>query len=133
MDLKDFVSETLKQVILGVKDAQASEGGENVNAENAGVPSGKNIFSAGTYGTFTLVEFDVAISAESSGKGGANLKVFGVGFEGVGEHKGGTANRISFAIPVRLPDGDKERAEGLRRKKKETMDRLATRAKRTVI
>lgn len=115
MDLKDFVAATLEQILEGVTKVQSSELGRNVNAENVGVPSGKNVFSGGTYGTFTLVEFDVAVSAETAGKGGANLQVFGVGFEGGGEHKAGHVNRISFAIPVRLPDGDRKRAGNARR------------------
>lgn len=116
MDLKDFVSATLEQILEGVKQAQSKEGGSHINAENAGIPDGKNVFSGGSYGTFTLVEFDVAVSAETSGKGGANLQVFGVGFEGDGEHKRGTANRIAFAIPVRLPDGDNSKAEAYRQR-----------------
>ncbi len=117
MDLKDFVSASLQQISDGVRQAQAIEGGENINAENAGIPAGKNVFSSGMYGNFTLVEFDVAVSAETKGRGGANLQVFGVGFEGGGEHKAGSANRIAFAIPVRLPDGDDEKASEARRKK----------------
>lgn len=116
MDLKDFVAASLQQILEGVKKAQASEDGAHINAENAGIPAGKNTFSNGTYGNFTLVEFDVAVSAETSGKGGANLQVFGVGFEGGGEHKAGSANRIAFAIPVRLPDGDNEKASAARRR-----------------
>ena len=113
MELSKFVEESLKQILKGVKQAQTAENGENINAEGANVPDGKNVYSAGTFGTFTIVEFDIAVSAETSGKGGANLQVFGVGFEGGGEHKAGHANRIGFAIPVRLPDGDKTRAQGV--------------------
>ncbi|TXR47599.1 hypothetical protein [Phyllobacterium endophyticum] len=122
MDLKDFVTATLQQIIDGVKQAQSAEGGDHINAENSGVPGGKNVFSSGSYGTFTLVEFDVNVSAESSGKAGANLKVFGVGVEGGGGHKSGTANRVAFAIPVRLPDGDTTKAEASRRKNRSQID-----------
>lgn len=113
MNLKDFVSASLQQVLEGVKQAQATELGDNINAEGAGMPADKSVYSSGAYGNFTIVEFDVAVSAETAGTGGANLKVFGVGFEGGGQHKAGSANRISFAIPVRLPDGDKRRAEAI--------------------
>ncbi|MBN8245225.1 hypothetical protein JF546_19595 [Nitratireductor aquimarinus] len=122
MDLKDFVTASLQQIIDGVKEAQGVDGGDNINAQNAGIPSGKNAFSAGTYGNFTLVEFDVAVSAETSGKGRANLQVFGVGFEGGGEHKAGSANRIAFAIPVRLPDGDSRRAREMRARESKAYD-----------
>lgn len=127
MDLKDFVAASLQQILEGVAKAQAAAHGENVNAENAGIPDGKNTFSAGTYGTFTLVEFDVAVSAETSGKGGANLSVFGVGFEGGGEHKAGHANRLSFAIPVRLPDGDSQKAQMERERARAEMSAMNSR------
>jgi len=117
MDVKEFVAESLSQILEGVREAQRSDGGSDINAYNANsIPGGKNAFAAGQFGTFTLVEFDIAVSAETSGKGGANLKVFGVGIEGGGEHTAGKANRITFAIPVRLPDGDKERAEDINRR-----------------
>lgn len=112
MDIREFVEETLKQVIEGVKAAQESEGGNLINASNNAPVSG-HLFSNGTLGTFTIVEFDIAVSAETAGKGGAGLKVFGVGVEGSGEHKSGYANRISFAVPVRLPDGDRSKIEEL--------------------
>jgi hypothetical protein len=124
MDLKDFVAASLKQIVEGVKEAQASAEGNHVNAVNgAGIPLGKGAYSGGTFGNFTLVEFDVAVSAESAGKGGANLKVFGLGFEGGGEHKAGSANRISFAVPVRLPDGDSKRSDDVTKRQQASMDR----------
>lgn len=109
MELKEFVSETLKQILAGVRTAQDSEDGGMINAESVSMPGDKNIFSAGTYGNFMIVEFDVAVSAERGGKGGANLTVFGVGVEGRGDFKAGIANRIQFAVPVRIPDGQKKR------------------------
>lgn len=110
MELKDFVAETLRQIVAGVTAAQASEGGEHVNAEMPNIGGGNLIFG-GTYGVATRVDFDVSVSAESSGNAGAKLTVFGVGIGGGAEHKAGTANRISFSVPVRLPDGDKTRAD----------------------
>lgn len=114
IDLKDFISNTLQQIVAGVKDAQQTEDGMNVNADNAGYGQGGNLFSAGTYGSFTRVDFDVAVGAETSGAGKASIKVFGIGAEGGGEHKTNTASRINFSVPVRLPDGDGKRAENIR-------------------
>lgn len=123
MDLKDFVKASLQQILAGVKEAQESDPEGNINASNYGVPAGKNVFSSNDLGMFTLVEFDVAVSAETTGKGDANLKVFGVGVGGGGEHKAGSANRIAFAIPVRLPDGDKSRKEERKRTNQTAYDR----------
>ena len=71
---------------------------------------GGSLMDGGEYGMFTRVDFDIAITGEISGKGGANLTVFGVGAQAGGEHKSTTANKIRFSVPMRLPDGDGERA-----------------------
>lgn len=104
MDVKTFIEETLFQVVEGVKSAQSKDGSRSINAE---IPSasGGNLINGGSYGVFTRVDFDLAVSAETSGGGKGSLKVFGVGAEGGGEHKTGYANRITFSVPVRLPDG----------------------------
>jgi len=109
MELKEFVAETLSQIIEGVRIAQQSEEGANVNAAMAGADFGGHIVNVGTYGVATRVDFDVAVSAETKGGAGAKLSVFGVGVEGGAGHTAGSANRISFSVPVRLPDGDSER------------------------
>ena len=123
MDLKDFVAASLQQILEGVKQAQASDGGENINAELSHSGPGGNLIDCGTFGLFTRVDFDVAVSAETSGKGGGNLKVFGVGLEGGAEHKSGAANRVVFSVPLRLPDGDKTRAEAVRQRDRESWTR----------
>jgi hypothetical protein len=125
MDLKEFIKISLQQIVEGVSEAQGTELGGNINASNYGVPAGKNVFSANDLGMFTLVEFDVAVSAETTGKGDANLKVFGVGVGGGGEHKAGSANRIAFAVPVRLPDGDKSRYEERKRRESSALNRTS--------
>ncbi len=111
MELDKFIEITLAQIISGVKKAQEANDGDNINAFMLGRSSGGNIMNNGSYGVFTRVDFDVAVAAESSKKGGANLKVFGAGIEGGGETKSETGNRITFSVPVRLPDGDQSRFE----------------------
>lgn len=110
MDVKTFVSEALKQIIEGVQDAQSTSRGGLVNAELP-VASTGNLISGGTYGMFTRVDFDIAVSAETQGGGKAGLTVFGIGAEAKGEHRAGYANRIQFSVPVRLPDGDRHARE----------------------
>lgn len=111
MKLEKFVEASLQQIIRGVEQAQTGEGGEQVNAKAFFKDTGGNLISGGSYGMFTRIDFDIAVSGETSGKGGASLKVLGVGLDGGGEHKTTTANRIRFSVPVRLPDGDLTRAE----------------------
>jgi len=109
MELKDFIAETLAQIIEGVKAAQSGEDGANVNAAMGGAPFGGHLVNVGQYGVATRVDFDVSITAETKGGAGAKLSVFGVGAEGAAGHTAGSANRISFSVPLRLPDGDQQR------------------------
>ena len=108
MELKDYVAEALGQILSGISEAQRKEHGTHINAANFGIPQGLKVFNS-NIGTFTIVDFDIAVSAETSGGGGANLKVFGIGAEAAAEHKAGRANRLTFSVPVRLPDGDKSK------------------------
>lgn len=105
MDLETFVRETLQQIIASVGAAQLAEGGEAINAKMFAAPGG-NLVNSGSKGMFTRVDFDVAISAETSVGGKGKLQVFGFGgAEAGGERKSHHANRISFSVPIRLPDG----------------------------
>jgi hypothetical protein len=122
MELKDFVAATLAQIVAGVKEAQVGADGENVNAEMVNVGGG-NLIDGGTYGIATRVDFDVSVTAETSGAAGAKLTVFGVGVDAGGDHKAGSANRICFSVPVRLPDGDKSRAEGIEQQRRDQRSR----------
>lgn len=128
MELKDFIAESLKQVIEGVKASQEGTDGLLVNAQILGnIPLGEGLANAGALGVISKVDFDVSVSAETVGAGGVKLVVFGVGAEGSGQHKVGAANRVSFSVPVRLPDGD-----GTRREKAIEAKRAA-RTRRSVI
>jgi hypothetical protein len=113
MELKTFITETLQQICAGIKEAQSADGGGAINVESAGTHGG-NLFSS-TYGIFTRVDFDVAISAETGGGGKGSIKVFGVGAEGGAERKTAYANRITFSVPIRLPDGAKSEDQSFHR------------------
>ena len=100
MKLQDFVSETLKEIIAGVKDVKsfASSQGAEVNP------------SIGSRKNFSLikdVEFDVAVTSteESESKKGAGILVagFGIGIKGKSDLLSSTVSRIKFSIPVILP------------------------------
>lgn len=121
MDVKQFVEASLRQIIEGVIAAQEGDNGKNVNAALSFVPDGSagNLIHSGTYGTFTRVDFDIGVSAESEtkggGKGGVDLKVVSLGIGGEGIRKTGSESRLRFSVPVRLPDGDQSREEESRR------------------
>ncbi|HEY9010708.1 MAG TPA: hypothetical protein VIN06_06795 [Devosia sp.] len=109
----------MSQVIEGIRQAQGGKDGNLVNAQILGnIPLGDGLANAGALGVISRVNFDVMVSAETSGSGGVKLVVFGVGGEAGGQHKVGTANRVSFSVPVRLPDGDPSRREQVLERRK---------------
>ena len=106
MDLKTFIAETVTQIVAGVREAQKGEAGGLVNAEGIAVIGGHliNCYSAGI---FTRVDFDVAVTAETAVGGKAGIRVAIFSAEGGGDLRHSTANRVTFSIPVRLPEGAK--------------------------
>ena len=110
MELKDFVSETLVQIIEGVKDAQSkvvdTEGG-SVNPEYSQTPRPHTI---SRYGKIIQdVEFDVALSVsegtESKGGIGVVAGVFALGSQGQSNAENASFSRIKFHVPMVLPYG----------------------------
>jgi hypothetical protein len=113
MELQTFIAETLRQIYGGIKKAQSRKGGNAINAESAGAQGG-NLYSS-THGVFTRIDFDVAVSAETTRGGKDIISVFGVGAEGGGERTTAYANRIRFSVPIRLPDGTKSEDQTFQR------------------
>ena len=114
MELRDFVKEVLTQIVDGVRDAQQPNGGAFV------VPAGDGGHKYAEHPRFassariksTIVDFDVAITAEDSDKAGAKagVKVFSVQFGAEGEiaSKNSTVSRVQFAVPLLLPESNRE-------------------------
>lgn len=95
MDLKEFVSATLVQIMEGVTDAQEKTKGSGGRI----VPRRESEAS--------IVKFDVAVFAKEEAAGGAKagLSVLGVK-AGVGGSTGASkeaTNRVQFGVPCRLP------------------------------
>jgi len=117
MELQEFLSETLKQIVKGVKDAQefvANEGhGAKVNPRGVTAlkrddQGQKQPHDIGTKLPIERVEFDVAISAsdsvESSGGGSLRVWALNVGGQAGSATENTTVSRIRFSVPVVLPD-----------------------------
>jgi hypothetical protein len=106
MDVKQFVTETLTQILDGVADAQKAKPWQVAHylhvKEN--VPEG--MLKGSRPGVpFFLVDFDIAVTtaAEKDQKGGAKLQVVGIGgFGGDLSEKAQTAttSRIKFRFPL---------------------------------
>jgi hypothetical protein len=108
MKLQDFVSGTLKQIVNGVKEAQAEikEAGAQISPDShLNYDNKKHLFCAGKL--VELVEFDVAVitSETKETKSGLGIFVagFGVGARGDSGDSSISTSRIKFSVPLVLP------------------------------
>ena len=118
MNLEDFVESSLRQIIEGTRKAQTATripGKHSTEADliNPGImysadsaPKGKHYATQGR-NLVHFVEFDVAVTTDSSieGKANAGIKIAGIGFgaSGGGTDRDTVVSRIKFAVPVTLP------------------------------
>jgi hypothetical protein len=119
VELKEFVSEALANVIQGVLDAQSTLGdnGKYINPElSTGQGSledqGRLVSIHGQL--VQSVEFDVAVTV-TSGKGtkggiGVVAGVFALGSQGQSTSENTAVSRLKFTVPLTLPYGDKMHA-----------------------
>jgi len=95
MNIKDFVSETLKEIASGVKEAQKDNCVVVVRYAS---------------GTIREVEFDIAVTAVeetgTSGKVGISVWSIGAGMSGKTESSSSVVSRIKFGVPLQLPTGN---------------------------
>ena len=112
IELKDFISESLKQIVTGISDAQdfVIEKGGNVSPKNI-IFDGRNNASSGGFVNqpylVNMIEYDIAIVVQDSteGQGGAGIFVGGISIGGRVKADQTTTNesRIKFSIPVIYP------------------------------
>ena len=102
MNLREFVSETLEQLIGAIKDARDNVG----DSDGAVVPT---FTTSGGIEVPRLqeIDFDVAVTVvdEKTRKKGAGIVIagFGVGASGDEGTRNTTVSRIQFKVPVILP------------------------------
>jgi hypothetical protein len=109
LQLRDFVSETIKQVIDGVVAAQhyatSKKAVVNPKPDRYRLPPPQSI------------SFDVAITAAKGTKTQGGIAVFtgafGLGSKGQSERSNETVNRIQFSVPVSLPTGTRSSGQNL--------------------
>ncbi|HEY8749795.1 MAG TPA: hypothetical protein VIM11_17560 [Tepidisphaeraceae bacterium] len=111
MDLKEFVSETIKQIIDGVVAAQeyGRAKGARVNPLHLPVRNSHGVMQSVNYRADVAhpVEFDVALSTSdgTQTKGGVGLIVgiLTLGSSGQSKNDNEVVSRVKFTIPVVLP------------------------------
>ena len=129
MDLKEFVSNSLNEIISAVVLSQRYCSDQNIHAQVA--PTDITTTSAtlahtkvqqvnGVSRIVTDVAFDIAVTAsdEQSARGGAGIKVVGIDLRiGVDAEKSATSSavsRISFTVPIIFPEAEQSKAARLR-------------------
>lgn len=112
MELKDFITQTLTNIIEGVKNGQkiADTHEAKINPKDL-YPL--NYTSGSTYADIEkerfaqFVDFDIAVttSEETMGKGGVGIFIgsMGIGGQAKLETTNSLVNRIRFSVPIFLP------------------------------
>ena len=111
MKLQEFITETLKQIVTGVKEAQeyAIKEGAKVNpAVHYNItPKEHRITNDGEGQDIQDIEFDVAVTSSegSKTKGGAGIMVatIGLGVQARTDTTSSSISHIKFKVPVALP------------------------------
>ena len=123
MGLKDFITETLTQMMEGVKNAQekAKEFGAIINppSEYSKEDTISMRNSIGEYQRIQTVEFDVSLTSTSTSdtKKGISVAFAGIGVEGGkgNNEQNAIMNRIKFTIPIALPNTSFKEIENMRK------------------
>ncbi len=112
MELSEFISESLKQIIDGVTVAQeyASSKGAKVNPSNIWYRADQGTVKIQDRDTGAFVQevnFDVAVTAKDGTKTKGGIGVFvgavGLGSQGQSEELKQSISKIKFTIPLALP------------------------------
>ena len=111
MELRDFVAESIKQIVDGVNEAKAyaAEKGARINPERQSFHASS---AGGRYDTksgasIETIEFDVAVTVTEGTQTKGGIGIF-TGFVGLGSHGQSDAlnssvTRLKFVVPVALP------------------------------
>lgn len=111
MQLDDFISQALIQIIKGVENAQneVKDTGAIINPVGLFVTKdnrGKTIESSFKY-SIQNIEFDIIVTAQEQDKSKAGLGVFfgevGIGVQGQVDDTNTQTNKIKFSVPLCLP------------------------------
>lgn len=114
MELRDFVKESLIQIVQGVGDAQTELNGSKSSGaispevrNNWATMESKGVLLSQAGSPIQVVEFDVSVTTtEGTGtKGGIAIAVgfLGLGSQGQSTQSNANVSRLKFSVPVLLP------------------------------
>ena len=113
MRLQDFISESISQIINGVKDAKnKNDTDARINPSELRLSSSveqRELFDFRSHILLSKVEFDVAVTTEEATgtKGGIGIFVgaIGLGSHGQSDTRSSSVSRIKLNVPIALPKG----------------------------
>ncbi len=111
MELKDFVKETLTNIVTGITESQKFMKENNYNGEICPIISSEWVKSGYVFSEggkpIQSVEFDVAVTIsekkDTKGKIGIIISSIGLGAEKNKEKSSDQNSRIRFSIPITYP------------------------------
>lgn len=116
MNLKEFVAESLVEIVAGISDAQSriADTGAQISPEINKLfvksKTGGTNMALGwdkNGGLIQIVDFDVAVTAiegtETKGGIGVVAGIFALGAQGKSEESSQSISRIKFKVPISLP------------------------------
>ncbi len=121
MNLKDFISESLVEIVEGITDAK-----KRINSKDAKIaPEVDNVFTESQTGGTNLaigwgvdgniihsIEFDVAVTAtegtETKGGVGVVAGIFALGSQGKSQENHQSISRLKFLVPISFPSHENE-------------------------
>jgi hypothetical protein len=107
LELDEFVSQVLRQIVKGVKTAQGEVAGQGGKVNPAMDSGGPGPWDRPTQTPIQDVRFDVAVSAaegtKTKGGIGVVIATFALGSQGQSEANRSSLSRITFTVPVVLP------------------------------
>lgn len=113
MELRDFVSGTIKQIISGIRDAQNCEetkGAKIIPTTYYAKPGESDLFDSKTHEPVFYLEFDIAVTASEGTQTKGGISVFSgainLGTHGQSEKDNTTLSRIKFEVPIIFPHAD---------------------------
>lgn len=105
MELKEFISETFKQIIEGVNEARA------IGDDASGIASNQrfrieklapSLMQDHGGALYTVVDFDVAVTASAKVEGGGGIDVYAFKLKGGLDTQDEKVSRVKFSIPMKF-------------------------------
>jgi phage tail tape-measure protein len=109
MELKDFVAETLKQIIDGIEMAQRDVRDKKAIVSPMIKPMGSTYVMAmdGICNAVQMIDFEVSLTEtegkEKGGRIGVLFSFAGAGAQAKSESGSSMINRVKFSVPLMLP------------------------------